>query len=102
MKINKKELSKFVGEKVRSIRLARNLTQVRLAEKTNISQNFLSCIEIGTTQISLYDYLVIVEALGVHPDDFLPEEVVSTYGGYETCQVYEDELYNYVTKRKKK
>ena len=61
-----------VGEKIRSLRVAKLMTQSELAG-TEITRNMISCIENGTAQPSLSTVLYLAERLGV-PVGFLLAE----------------------------
>ena len=43
----------LIGQRLKKIRLERNLTQEKLAEKANVSVAFLSRVERGSSHISL-------------------------------------------------
>lgn len=53
-----------LGQKIRNMRLKRNLTQEELAEKVDISQRTLSGIETGENFVTAETLDKLVEALG--------------------------------------
>lgn len=54
-----------VGKKIRAWRDERGLTQVQLAEKSNISRSYLAGVETGKYNPSLETLNVIASALGL-------------------------------------
>ncbi len=68
------DMRKLVGQNVRRLRLARNLTQEQFAEISGFSQQYLSDLERGRrnpTVVSLYE---LASALSASPVDLLHEE----------------------------
>lgn len=64
-----------VGERVRAIRQLRRLTLRDVAERTGLSESFLSQAERGRTSASIVSLQRIAEALGVAVSDFFsPDE----------------------------
>lgn len=61
----------LVGKRVAEIRKQRKLTQEQLAEKANISSNYLSHIETSRSIPSLETLVDLCEALGTTPDQIL-------------------------------
>jgi len=45
--MDKKELLKIFGKNVKIERIKKDLTQEQLAEKMDVSQNYIACIETG-------------------------------------------------------
>lgn len=60
-----------IGQRVRKIRKAQNLSQEELAEKVNISTTHMSHIETGNTKLSLPVFAALATALEVPMDDLL-------------------------------
>ena len=67
MKIN----YKIIGKNIKDIRTARGLTQTELAEKTDLSVQFISYIETGTKHPGLETLIGIAAALGTTMDALL-------------------------------
>jgi transcriptional regulator with XRE-family HTH domain len=69
-------ISKRVGFRIQQIRKSQNLTQAKLAEKTDLSENFIGSIERGTRTPSLGVLEKISQALRVKMKDLFdfPEE----------------------------
>lgn len=55
------------GERVRSLRLERGLSQERLAELAGVHRTYLSSLELGQRNIGLDNILALAAALGVPP-----------------------------------
>lgn len=60
-----------IGEKIKCERLKKGLKQYELAKKANISNTYLSDIEVGRTSTSLKTLDKIAKALGVDIKIFL-------------------------------
>lgn len=58
---------KSVGERIRSIRKAQDLTQEALAEKAGLHYSYIGGVERGDRNISLETLEKIIDALGVLP-----------------------------------
>ncbi len=63
-------LNRQLGERIKKIRKTVRLTQERLAEKTNLSVEYISRLERGVAQPSFKTLAVIAEALDVTIKDF--------------------------------
>jgi len=60
-----------IGQKIRKIRKAQNLSQEQLAEAIGISTTHMSHIETGNTKLSLPVLVNISQVLNVTTDDLL-------------------------------
>lgn len=60
-----------IGEKIRTLRKARKLSQEQLAEKVWISATHMSHIETGATKLSLPVLVDLANALQVSTDELL-------------------------------
>lgn len=67
-------LEKLIGEKLRTLRLARRLPQRQLAAALAVSQATVSRIEAGKEAISIRQLIAICRLFNVLPTDFIPEE----------------------------
>lgn len=85
-----------IGKNIRSKRKANNLTLETLAEKCNMSINFLGNIERGTDTPSLKSLLNICNALNVNADSILLENL-NVYDGNIDYQKSIDEEVNSMT-----
>jgi transcriptional regulator with XRE-family HTH domain len=61
------ELAKAFGERVRSLRLARGLTQPELADASGVSTQWLKMIEAGRASPSFARISALADALEVRP-----------------------------------
>jgi transcriptional regulator with XRE-family HTH domain len=66
-----KERIKKIVLKIRSIRREKSYSQDYMAVKLNMSQNAYSKIELGYTNITLEDFLNIVQVLGANEHEVL-------------------------------
>lgn len=69
-----------IGQQIRKIRKAHNLSQEELAEMVNISTTHMSHIETGNTKLSLPVLVDIASALEVRTDDLLNNDPAATTG----------------------
>lgn len=60
-----------IGQRIRALRRAKNLSQEQLAEKIWISTTHMSHIETGSTKLSLPVLVDIAAALNVSTDEIL-------------------------------
>lgn len=63
-----------IGRRIRRIRIAKRLTQEKLAEYANISTVYASHIETGSAKPSLTVVVAIADALDVRVDSLLYDE----------------------------
>ena len=69
-----------IGENIRKYRLMRNMRQEDLAEKTDLSSNYIGMIERGEKIPSLETFIAIINALDASADIILSN---LTNSGYE-------------------
>lgn len=62
-----------LGERIRSLRLARGYTLKQLATLTGLSASFVSMLETGKTGVAASRLQVIADAFGLSAADLLPE-----------------------------
>lgn len=67
------ETLNYVAYAIRAIRKQKNISQMELCLRANMSQGFLTNIETGKKEPSTMTLIRIAEALGVSPRDFFPE-----------------------------
>lgn len=65
-----------IGQRIRKLRRAANLSQEQLAEKVWISTTHMSHIETGSTKLSLPVLVDIADALQVSVDEILSDGAV--------------------------
>jgi len=66
----------YVVASIRRIRKSKNLSQLELSVKANMSQSFLANLETGKKEPSAMTLIRIADALEVSPRDFFPESEV--------------------------
>ena len=69
------ELSKLFGEKVRSVRTAKGISQDKLAVKTQIDRSYIGRIDRGEVNITLDKLYLLASALECEPEELLPKVV---------------------------
>lgn len=68
------EIDASVGARIRHLREARSMPAVVLAERLDLSPSAISAIENGRQSLTVGRLLRLADALGVTPDDLLPNE----------------------------
>ena len=66
------ELSIMFGQRVRSIRVSKNISQEKLALSCNLDRSYMGRIERGEVNPTLERIYEIAQALDVTPGDLLP------------------------------
>lgn len=82
--VNEHNLYRYLGEKIKRLRLKNNLTQDDLAEKSGLTRSQIMNIEEGYCKTSIHTLYDICEVIGAEPTQFLPTlEALSRfhYGG---------------------
>lgn len=74
---------KLIGKRVKEVRVQNKLTQSELAEKINVSAQYVSCIETGRKLLSLKSFLNIVNELGITADELLYGNQIYNHTEYE-------------------
>lgn len=69
------ELSKRFGDKIRSVRTAKGISQDKLAVKTQIDRSYIGRIDRGEVNITIDKLYLLAAALECDPKDLLPEIV---------------------------
>lgn len=70
---------KSVGKRIRQYRIARNMKQEDLADKTNLSVTYIGMIERGEKFPRLETFVAIVNALDVTSDALLADVTTTGY-----------------------
>jgi len=68
-----------IGKNIRTYRLAKKLRQEDLAEKTNLSTNYIGMVERGEKTPSLETFLSIINALEISADVVLADVLDTGY-----------------------
>ena len=66
--MNKKQVLEEVGHNIQVARMKKNLTQEQLAEKCNVSTQYIGSIERGKTPGSMLLIIDICNVLGISPN----------------------------------
>lgn len=69
--MNKTELLKKFGKNVKIERIKKDLTQEKLAEIMNVSQNYIASIECGKANMSLAKVMELANSLNVKIEKLL-------------------------------
>lgn len=69
--MNSNELLKIIGEKIRAIRKAKKLSQEKLAELSGLHPTYISNIEQGKVNASIYSYYMVSKALDTQFHDLV-------------------------------
>ena len=69
--MNKEELLRKFGKNIKIERIKKDLTQEKLAERMNVSQNYIANIERGKENMSLAKVLELSQFLGVDIEKLL-------------------------------
>ena len=67
------DIRKLFGANVRRLRIAADLSQGAVADRMGIDRAFISMIERGGQNATLFTILEVAEALRVHPSALLAE-----------------------------
>ena len=79
-----------IGEKIKNLRIQKNLTQEELANRCELSKGFISQVENNITSPSIATLIDILETLGK----------LNTWGIYYIHDAHEGEEFGYVLKGK--
>lgn len=70
IELSESEFMYNFGEKIKAIRLKKDLSIELVSEKSKISEKILNEIESGTASLQLSEFLEIIKALGEKPESF--------------------------------
>lgn len=76
----------LIGQRIRTARLAKGMSQADLAFAADISLPHISNFELGKKQLSILTFSKIIEALGVSADEILRPNVP------EVNRIYQNEF----------
>lgn len=76
--MKKEEIFQIIGNQIASLRKAKNMTQLDLAMKLNVSQAMITAYETGKRGISVSRLLEMAEILNVLPDEILGVDIQTT------------------------
>ncbi len=63
-----------IGNRIKNLRLSKNLTQEELGERTDLTKGYISQLERDLSSPSIETLFAILEVLGQSPKDFFDEE----------------------------
>lgn len=63
-----------IGNKIKNLRIQKNLTQEELGERTDLSKGYISQLERNLSSPSMETFFSILEVLGVSPKAFFDEK----------------------------
>ncbi len=66
---------KLIGKRIKVKREQRNITQMELAERADLSVPYISHIETGSKKVSLNALIRIANALSISPNDLLLDHI---------------------------
>ena len=69
------ELSKRFGEKIRSVRTAKGISQDKLAVKSQIDRSYIGRIDRGEVNITIDKLYILAAALDCEPEELLPKMI---------------------------
>ncbi|MGV3024403.1 helix-turn-helix domain-containing protein [Clostridium thermobutyricum] len=83
-----------IGEKIRSLRVAKGLTQEELANRCELSKGFISQVENDLTSPSIATLVDILEILGTNLNEFFSEKTKEkvTYSHEDMFETEDDNL----------
>lgn len=89
-----------IGEKIRNLRIQKNLTQEELGERTDLTKGYISQLERDLSSPSMETFFNIIEVLGVSPEEFFSQETSEQKVVYheEDSTLYFDEENGYELK----
>lgn len=89
-----------IGEKLRNLRIQKNLTQEELGERTDLTKGYISQLERDLSSPSMETFFDILEVLGVTPAEFFKQKTGDHKIVYteEDTTFYSDEEHGYYIK----
>ena len=87
-----------IGERLKRLRIQKNLTQEELGERTDLSKGYISQVERDLASPSMETFFNILEVLGCAPKDFFDKESTSqkVYYSLEDQTSYEETDEGYI------
>lgn len=61
----------ILGDRIRSLRKERGLSQEKLAELSDVHRNFIGFIERGERNVGIRTVIALAQAMGLHPSSLL-------------------------------
>ncbi|WP_348922377.1 helix-turn-helix domain-containing protein [Enterococcus rotai] len=83
-----------IGEKLRNLRVQKNLTQEELGERTDLTKGYISQLERDLSSPSMETFFNILEVLGITPEQFFSERTLAqkiVYRDDDSTLYYDEE-----------
>ena len=82
----------LIGERLKRLRIQKNLTQEELGERTDLSKGYISQVERDLASPSMETFFNILQVLGCEPKDFFDKESLNQQVHYsvEEQTVYDE------------
>ncbi|MHC5230135.1 helix-turn-helix domain-containing protein [Enterococcus sp. LJL99] len=83
-----------IGERLRNLRIQKDLTQEELGERTDLTKGYISQLERDLSSPSMETFFSILEVLGVTPEHFFSEKLTEqkiVYQAEDSTLYYDDE-----------
>ncbi|KRL36088.1 cro CI family transcriptional regulator [Lactiplantibacillus plantarum subsp. plantarum ATCC 14917 = JCM 1149 = CGMCC 1.2437] len=89
-----------IGQRIRNLRIQKQLTQEELGERTDLSKGYISQLEHNQSSPSMETFFAILEVLGCAPADFFAAEQPTHKVVYHPADqtTYDDEALGYRVK----
>lgn len=87
-----------IGNKLKNLRIQKELTQEELGERTDLTKGYISQLERGLSSPSMETFFQLLEVLGCTPQEFFSEEMTEQKVVYseEDRVIFEDLETGYV------
>ncbi len=83
-----------IGDRLRNLRIQRDLTQEELGERTDLTKGYISQLERNLSSPSMETFFTILEVLGVSPEEFFNEQTMEqkiVYQDKDNTHYYDEE-----------
>lgn len=82
-----------IGNKIKNLRIQKNLTQEELGERTDLTKGYISQLERNLSSPSMDSFFNLLEVLGTTPKEFFNEETIEPKVVYDESErtLYYDE-----------
>lgn len=83
-----------IGDKLKNLRIQKNLTQEELGERTDLTKGYISQLERDLSSPSMETFFSILEVLGVTPEAFFSQEASTqkvVYQQQDSTAYYDEE-----------
>lgn len=89
-----------IGQRIRNLRMQKQLTQEELGERTDLSKGYISQLEHNQSSPSMETFFAIIEVLGMTPAAFFAPEPPNHKIVYHPSEhrIYDDEALGYQLK----